>query len=95
LTQLGRNISGAVAPKHNIKRIDRLLGNPHLHSDKFAIYQWHAKLLCAANPMPIILIDWSDVREQLRMMTLRASVSVQGRAVTLYERTFKFADYNA
>ncbi len=34
LTQLGRNISGAVAPKHNIKRIDRLLGNPHLHSDK-------------------------------------------------------------
>lgn len=82
LTQLGRNISGAVAPKHNIKRIDRLLGNPHLHSDKFAIYQWHAKLLCAANPMPVILIDWSDVREQLRMMTLRASVSVQGRSVT-------------
>ncbi|WP_335912385.1 MULTISPECIES: IS4 family transposase [Shewanella] len=95
LTQLGRNISGAVAPKHNIKRIDRLLGNPHLHSDKFAIYQWHAKLLCAANPMPVILIDWSDVREQLRMMTLRASVSVQGRSITLYERTFKFADYNA
>nr|MCE9784361.1 hypothetical protein [Shewanella algae] len=28
-------------------------------------------------------------------MTLRASVSVQGRSVTLYERTFKFADYNA
>lgn len=45
--------------------------------------------------MPVILIDWSDVREQLRMMTLRASVSVQGRSVTLYERTFKFADYNA
>ncbi len=45
--------------------------------------------------MPVILIDWSDVREQLRMMTLRASVSVQGRSVTLYERTFKFADHNA
>jgi hypothetical protein len=27
LTELGRNISGSVAPKHNIKRIDRLLGN--------------------------------------------------------------------
>ncbi|BCV58951.1 hypothetical protein TUM17384_28960 [Shewanella algae] len=79
LTQLGRNISGAVAPKHNIKWIDRLPGNPHLHSDKFAIYQWYPKLLCAANPMPVILIDWSDVREQLRMMTLRASVSVQGK----------------
>ena len=26
LTELGRNIAGSVAPKHNIKRIDRLLG---------------------------------------------------------------------
>ncbi|MCE9684612.1 IS4 family transposase [Shewanella sp. AS16] len=95
LTQLGRNISGSVAPKHNIKRIDRLLGNPHLVADKFLIYRWHALHLCGANPMPVILVDWSDVREQLRMMTLRASVSVQGRSVTLYERTFLFEDYNA
>ncbi len=38
--------------------------------------------------MPNILVDWSDVREQLRIMTLRASISVQGRSVTVYERTF-------
>ena len=43
LTQLGRNITGNVAPKHNIKRIDRLLGNLHVVKDKFAIYQWHAQ----------------------------------------------------
>ncbi|AQS36437.1 hypothetical protein Sps_01268 [Shewanella psychrophila] len=30
LTQLGRNIQGKVRAKHSIKRIDRLLGNPHL-----------------------------------------------------------------
>ncbi len=30
LTQLGRNIQGVVPAKHNIKRIDRLLGNTHL-----------------------------------------------------------------
>jgi len=41
--------------------------------------------------MPIILVDWSDVREQ----TLRASISVQGRSMTLYERSFLFEDYNA
>lgn len=35
-------------------------------------------------------MDWSDVREQLRMMTLRASISVKGRSITLYERTFLF-----
>lgn len=45
--------------------------------------------------MPIILVDWSDVREQLRMMTLRASISVKGRSITLYGRTFLFEDYNA
>ncbi|ABE54758.1 transposase, IS4 family [Shewanella denitrificans OS217] len=95
LTQLGRNITGSVAAKHNIKRIDRLLGNYHLAQDKITIYQWHARYLCGANPMPIILVDWSDVREQLRIMTLRASISVQGRSVTLYERTFLFEDYNA
>ena len=39
LTQLGRNISGTVAPKHNIKLVDRLLGNTHLHTDKITIYQ--------------------------------------------------------
>lgn len=51
LTELGRNITGAVAAKHN---------------ERFDIYHWHARLLCGANPMPIILIDWSDVREQMR-----------------------------
>ncbi len=38
LTELGRNISGSVAPKHNIKRIDRLLGNNHLHSERLDTY---------------------------------------------------------
>ena len=39
LTQLGRNITGNVAPKHNIKRIDRLLENLHIIQNKCAIYQ--------------------------------------------------------
>lgn len=95
LTQLGRNISGKVAPKHNIKRMDRLLGNSRLHAERLTLYRWHARLLCGANPMPIILVDWSDVREQTRHMTLRASVSLQGRSVTLYERVFPFAQYNS
>lgn len=95
LTELGRNITGPVAAKHNIKRIDRLLGNQALYQERWEIYRWHARLLCGANPMPIILIDWSDVREQMRHQTLRASVSFEGRSVTLYERVFPFAQYNS
>ncbi|GAA5218499.1 IS4 family transposase [Corallincola platygyrae] len=95
LTELGRHIDGRVAPKHNIKRMDRLLGNRHLNNERLALYQWHAKQLCGANPMPVVLVDWADVREQLRMMTLRASVAIKGRSITLYERTFEFKDYNS
>jgi len=95
LTELGRNTIGAVAAKHNNKRIDRLLGNHALHNERFDIYRWHARLLCGANPMPIILIDWSDVREQMRHQTLRASVSFEGRSVILYERVFPFSQYNS
>ncbi|GDY28007.1 iso-IS10R ORF [Agarivorans sp. Toyoura001] len=95
LTELGRNITSRTSPKHSIKRMDRLLGNHHLNSERLAIYQWHARQICGANPMPVVLVDWADVREQLRMMTLRASVSIKGRSITLYERTFEFKDYNA
>lgn len=31
LTELGRNLPTTARTKHNIKRIDRLLGNTHLH----------------------------------------------------------------
>lgn len=95
LTELGRNIRGKVSAKHNIKRIDRLLGNASLYRERMTIYRWHAKLLCQSLPRPIILVDWADVREQTRYMTLRASLSFQGRSVILYERVFPFCQYNS
>ncbi|GAC06452.1 hypothetical protein GAGA_3619 [Paraglaciecola agarilytica NO2] len=88
LTEFERNISGSVAPKPIIKHIDRLLGNSNLHNERLDIYRWHATLFFSTNPMPVVLVDWSDVLAQLRHLTLRASVSVQGRSVTLYERVF-------
>ncbi len=42
-----------------------------------------------------ILVDWFDVREQLRHMTLRAAVAVKGRAVTVYEQAFEYKNYNS
>ncbi|AZZ98494.1 hypothetical protein ELR70_16070 [Pseudoalteromonas sp. R3] len=66
-----------------------------MHNDRLAIYRFHACLTCCGNPMPILLVDWTDVRGQLRLMTLRASVSIQGRSMIVYERTFTFAQYNS
>lgn len=51
LTQLGRNITGNVAPKHNIKRIDRLLGNLHTVKHNPLTYQQHIQYLCGALSM--------------------------------------------
>ena len=92
LTDLGRNLPTQARTKHNIKRMDRLLGNRHLHRERLAVYRWHASFICAGNLMPIVLIDWSDIREQKRLMVLRASVSLQGRSVTLYEKAFPLSE---
>ncbi|HCO8002832.1 TPA: IS4 family transposase, partial [Escherichia fergusonii] len=66
LTELGRNLPTKARTKHNIKRIDRLLGNRHLHKERLAVYRWHASFICSGNTMPIVLVDWSDIREQKR-----------------------------
>jgi hypothetical protein len=95
LTKIGRSLDANTTVKHSIKRIDRLLGNHNLHREKDTIYKWHAALITQANPFPVILVDWSDVREQLRYMTLRASVAVKGRAVTVYEQAFEYKKYNS
>lgn len=94
LSKIGRAINTDTTVKHAIKRIDRLLGNRSLHREKDVIYKWHASLITRANPFPVVLVDWSDVREQLRHMTLRASIAVKGRAVTLYEQAFEYKHYN-
>ncbi|MEI8633119.1 IS4 family transposase [Vibrio sp. PP-XX7] len=92
LTELGRNLPTKARTKHNIKRIDRLLGNRHLHKERLAVYRWHASFICSGNTMPIVLVDWSDIREQKRIMVLRASVALHGRSVTLYEKAFPLSE---
>ncbi|MGP4624609.1 hypothetical protein ACSSKB_25490, partial [Escherichia coli] len=47
LTELGRNLPTKARTKHNIKRIDRLLGNRHLHKERLAVYRWHASFICS------------------------------------------------
>ncbi|WP_317919267.1 IS4 family transposase [Vibrio sp. MACH09] len=93
LTQLGRHIGGKTHTKHNIKRIDRLLGNHHLHYERVAVYRWQASMICHFT-MPAILVDWADIREIQRLMVLRASVALSGRSVTVYERTFTLEEHN-
>jgi hypothetical protein len=98
LTDLGRNLRSAAFAKHSIKRVDRLLGNRHLHRERSAVYQAIAGWLLAATPRPVLLVDWADCGPgdaKRRWLLLRAAVPLGGRAVPIYEEVHPLRRYNS
>lgn len=85
LTELGRALLGARRPKHDIKRIDRLLGNPHLAAERFDLYRAFAHRVVGGLREPLIVIDWSDLKPNRHWQLLRAALPIGGRCLTLYE----------
>ena len=92
---LGRCLISSTAVKHSIKRIDRLFGNLRLHQRRYAYYQTMVKLLIGSNPHPVILIDWSGLTRCGEYHFLRASVPVGGRALVIWESTYREKDYTS
>jgi|SRR6188768_1657367 len=95
LTQLGRSLTGVARVKHQIKAVDRLLGNQHLHRERDDIYRALARTLLAGTRRPLIIVDWSDFELGREWVMLKAAVPVGGRAISLYERVFPFKRYNS
>ena len=95
LTHLGRSLDGAAHVKHQIKAVDRLLGNQHLHEERDDIYRAIAASLLQGIKRPIILVDWSDFELGREWLMLKAALPVKGRAISLYERVFPFKRYNS
>lgn len=85
VTSLGRGLSGTTYDKHKIKRIDRLLSNPFLHTELTTFYSALADTLLKGLPEPIIVIDWSPLCADQSWQVLRAAIPVGGRSLTLYE----------
>jgi len=98
LTALGRNLRSAAYAKHGIKRVDRLLGNRHLHAERSLIYRAIAHWLLAATPRPVLLVDWADCgpgKANRRWVLLRAAVPLGGRAVPIYDEVHPLGRYNS
>ncbi len=57
LTHLGRSLDGSAQTKHQIKAVDRLLGNRHLHGERDGIYRAIARSLLIGNKRPVIIVD--------------------------------------
>ena len=85
LTRIGRALSSSALVKHNIKRVDRLLGNLHLAQERQRIYATLATLLITPHGRPLIIVDGSDLGNEGEEQLLRASTPAGGRALTLYE----------
>ena len=85
VTALGRGLSGNIDEKHQIKRMDRVLSNHHLQAQRVQIYTQSAKRMLGACSRPVIAVDWLDLDGAKRHFLLRASLIIQGRALTLYE----------
>jgi hypothetical protein len=82
LTALGRAVRGQVAAKHNIKRVDRLLGNRLLHDELPEFYGALARAVVPPHSQPLILVDWSKLGDG--QWALVAAVPLSGRSIPLY-----------
>lgn len=93
LTELGRALPSRAQVKHNIKRVDRLLGNPQLGAERFSVYQATARWLLGPQRRPVMVVDWSDLTTDRRWQLLRAALPVGGRTLTLYEEVHPLARF--
>ena len=94
VTSLGRRLQSPAKTKHNIKRADRTLSNKVLQQTRLSLYRVLCTRLCAHLKHPVILVDWSDIAEQKRLLVIRAALVVDGRALPLYEEVYALQHYS-
>ena len=82
LTALGRSAKNRVNSKHNIKRIDRLVGNKHLHMELSVFFKSLCLWAIGKCENPLILADWTDLEGDFAC--LKATVPASGRSLPIY-----------
>lgn len=87
LTDVARAWPGSERIKAPLNAFDRLLSNRRLHAEHEGIYADMARWLLRAE-RPVIVIDWSDLKEDRSWCVLRAAVPVGGRTVPVLDMVF-------
>lgn len=91
IAALGRALRRNVAPKHCIKRVDRLIGNPRFRADLRHWYRAVARRLLTTVARPLVLLDWTEIN---RVVVLVASVPVRGRSIPIYSEAHPRSRFN-
>ena len=85
ITSIGRAIAGSSKRKHAIKKVDRLLGNHHLHIERAYFWAALAAYLVGDQRQPILLVDWTKVTDGFHALV--AAIPIGGRAMPVYIET--------
>jgi hypothetical protein len=88
LTSLGRALSNPNKESSNIQKVDRLLGNGHLQAERSLFYRIMISNLIQENTTPWIHIDWTCINPVTNLYALRASMSMPGRSIVIYEESY-------
>ncbi|HBD7467956.1 TPA: IS4 family transposase [Legionella pneumophila] len=88
LTGLGRSLSNTNKECSNIQKVDRLLGNGHLQSERGFFYKLMTSHVIQEYTCPWIHIDWTCINPVTNLYGLRASVSMKGRSLVIYETCY-------
>lgn len=89
---LGRVLQRKIKVKHAIKCVDRLFGNSNLYDSRDSFYSDIASKVVTGFAKLIIIVDWTDIIHK-ELYCLRASLSMKGRALTLYEQIYTNEEY--
>lgn len=87
LMDVARSWPGAERVRAPLKAFDRLLSNRRLHGERERIYADMARWLLRGE-RPVIVIDWSDLKEDKRWCLLRAAVPIGGRTLPVLDMVF-------
>jgi hypothetical protein len=85
IANLGNKIINNTTPKHNIKKVDRLIGNTKLEV-KEIYFALGGNLLSYMNKA-IILVDWC-IYENKKFHVLTASLVADGRSIPIYSDVY-------
>lgn len=88
LTSLGRALSNPNKESSNIQKVDRLLGNGRLQAERSLFYRVMISHLIQENTAPWIHIDWTCINPVTNLYALRASMSMPGRSIVIYEESY-------
>ena len=93
VTAIGRGIESDAQEKHCIKRADRLLSHTTMQQTVPFFYAAMTSAIVKGK-QPLILVDWSNADKERRHFILRASLAVEGRAMTLLQMVTTESDYS-